>query len=122
MKKIKMNLILLMLFLTCSNSSFAWDWTPIKSRHQNFCHDELEDLLRKKFGAEVVVQSIAAYGADQDWLLWATTNLCQGQVVAKFMGTVGDCKKTAYFHRPRMMYWAYGHSGECEKLIPTIYW
>lgn len=95
----------------------------IPSRSGDYCRDELEDLLRYKFGKKVKVTNVVGLGQGDQWTLWATSNLCQGELAAKFFSEKSTCKQGSYGSRPRLLVAAFGHSGECKRLIPrSIYW
>lgn len=94
-----------------------------KSKSGDYCRDELEELLQKKYGPDVVVTDAKGLGSGEQWVLWATSNMCHGWIAATFVGEKWNCKQGNYGKRPHTLIGAYGHSDECKELIPrTIYW
>ena len=92
------------------------------SRSGDYCRDELEDILREKYGAEIRVTGAQALGQGEHWMLWARTNLCKGVIAAQFMADKWTCKQSSYGVRARSLVAAYGADGECRDVLPTIYW
>ncbi len=106
------------------SEEIAWEWPkPLKSETGNFCQDELQELLRKRYGAHVKVTYAKALKDNVSWFLWAKSNLCQGWILAQFNNETWECKRDHYFFRPRTLIAAYGFDGQCNQVIPkTIYW
>lgn len=95
----------------------------IESRSGDYCRDELEDLLRSRFGEHVKVTSAIQLGQGEWWLMWAKTNLCDGWVVAKFVGERWNCRQGRYGYSPKTLVAAFGKEGTCKQIIPrSIYW
>lgn len=106
-----------------STVAMAFPWKFVPSQSGDYCRDELEQLLQKKFGENVKVTDAKGLGSGEQWVMWATSNACSGYIAASFMGEKWTCKQGVYGKRPHTLIAAYGHSGTCKDMIPkNIHW
>lgn len=113
----KLAILLLFPFLFAAIDAHAMGG-KIPTESGNYCKDEANEWIVKRFGAENKAQSMTKAGSGRDWQFWAKVPVCDGAIVLDFAGTEGfECTNAQYGSRTRYLRQIWGY-GDCERVLP----